>query len=124
MQVKHIALVCRKEADADWFFGEFLKLEKSERKAIPGSLTLPLFGVHGGLDAFNYTGHGLHFEIFIHDDPQTSPDRIAHTCLAVERPEALLERAESLTVTVLRVPRGDGWVTFFKDRDGHLFEIK
>ncbi|MBN2352331.1 MAG: hypothetical protein JXD23_07170 [Spirochaetales bacterium] len=124
MEIKHFGLACRTEEEADRFFGELLGLNKSERKAIPASITLPLFGVDGGLDAYDYSGPGLHFEVFIHDDPAERSERIAHVCLAVPDPEAFLEQAECLGFPALRIPRGDGKVYFVKDPSGRLYEIK
>ena len=49
---------------------------------------------------------------------------IAHVCLDVKDPDALLARARAMDVPVLRVPRGDTEVIFVQDRDGNLFEIK
>ena len=124
MEIKHVGLACRTEEEADRFFGELLGLQKSERKSIPGSITLPLFGLDGGIDVYNYSGGGLRFEVFIHADPEERADRIAHVCLTVPDPEPFLERAEGLGFTALRVPRGDGNVYFVKDAGGRLYEIK
>jgi catechol 2,3-dioxygenase-like lactoylglutathione lyase family enzyme len=126
MKVKHIGIVCRREPEADKFFGELLKLEKSNRVTIAASLSQAIFGieVEAALEVVNYVGSGLHFEVFLRDDAQEAPGRIAHVCLEIDEPDALLERARAMNVTVLRVPKGEGWVTFIKDSDGHLFEIK
>jgi catechol 2,3-dioxygenase-like lactoylglutathione lyase family enzyme len=124
MRIRHIGLVCRREADADRFFGEFLGLEKSERKTLPVSLARPLFGLDGGIDVCNYTGDGMSFEVFFQDDPKDAAGRIIHACLEVGNADALLDRARAMNITVLRVPKGEGWVTFIEDADGHRFEIK
>jgi catechol 2,3-dioxygenase-like lactoylglutathione lyase family enzyme len=123
MQVKHVGLVCRTEKNADRFYGELLGLEKQARKTIPLSLVRPLFGLDSNLEAVNYVGRGLHFEIFLLDAPQQS-DRLGHVCLEIDGLDELLERARCLGFAVRRVPKGDGWVTFVDDMDGHRFEIK
>ena len=121
MELKHIGLACRTEKDADRFYGELLGLEKSERKAIPGTITLPLFGVHGGLDAFYYSGGGLQVEVFITGE---TPGRIAHACLAVDDLEALTTRARESGFTILEIPKANGRIIFLEDADANRFEIK
>ena len=124
MRIHHVGLVCRREADADRFFGELLGLRKSGRKTISASVTRPLFGLDGGIDVCSYAGDGFHFEVFFQDDPKGTAGRITHSCLEVGKSDDLLERARAMNITVLRVPKGDGWVTFIEDADGHRFEIK
>ena len=50
--------------------------------------------------------------------------RIDHVCIAVESLPELLRRCEGAGVVVLRVPKGESLITFIKDTDGNLFEIK
>ena len=124
MKIRHIGLVCRSEQNADRFYGDFLDLTKSEKKLIPAALTKPLFHIDEGLEAVNFSGDALLFEIFIHDGKGEEIGPIAHVCLDVKDPDALLARARAMDVPVLRVPRGDTEVIFVQDRDGNLFEIK
>jgi catechol 2,3-dioxygenase-like lactoylglutathione lyase family enzyme len=124
MKVGHIGLVCRSEQGAARFFGEFLGLTRRDEKTSPATLSGPLFGIDAELKIANYVGDGIHVEVFFRADPQESPGRIAHVCLEVAEFDALLKRAEAMNVTVLRVPKGEGWVTFIEDDDGHRFEIK
>jgi catechol 2,3-dioxygenase-like lactoylglutathione lyase family enzyme len=124
MRLMHIGLACRNERDADRFFGDLLGLAKLERKTIPVSITRPLFGRDASLMAVNYIGTGLHVEVFLTDGPGEEAGRLSHVCLEVENIDALLDRAASLGLTVTRVPKGDGWVVFLDDSDGHRFEIK
>jgi catechol 2,3-dioxygenase-like lactoylglutathione lyase family enzyme len=124
MRARHIGLVCRREEQADRFFVDFLGLEKSDKRTIPASLSRPLFGIDTALEVANYFGGGIHFEVFLRDDPQETPSRFGHVCLEIDGLDAFLERARNMNVTVLRVPKGEGWVTFIEDYDGHRFEVK
>jgi catechol 2,3-dioxygenase-like lactoylglutathione lyase family enzyme len=124
MKVGHIGIVCRREREAERFFTELLGMTKSDRKTIPAALARSVFGIDAELQVANYVGDGIHFEVFLRDDPPEIPESIAHVCLEIDDLDALLARARAMNVTVLRVPKGEGWVTFIEDHDGHRFEIK
>ena len=124
MNIRHVGLVCRSEQNADRFYGDFLGLKRSEKKLIPPAITKPLFHIVEGLEAFDFSGDTLHFEVLIHDGKGEQIGPIAHVCLNVTDPDALLARASAMDVPVLRVPRGETEVIFVRDRDGNLFEIK
>ena len=124
MKVEHIGIACRREAAAARFFGELLGLEKASTKTVPAALSRQLFGIDAELRIANYVGDGIRFEVFFRDNPPESAGPIAHVCLEVADSDALLERARAMQVTVLRVSRGEDWVTFIEDEDGHRFEIK
>ena len=125
MRIMHIGLACSNEQDADRFYRDLLGLDKQERKMIPVSITKPLFGLHLPLPVVNYTGAGLHVEVFLLNRPGEFTDSLSHVCLEVEDAGALLHRAESMGITVTRAPKGnEGWVLFIEDSDGHRFEVK
>lgn len=124
MKVRHYGLACRSEEKADRFYERFLGLKKSERKSVPAALAGAFFGIPGDLTVLNYTGDEVYFEIFIHDSELTAARSPAHICLEVEDLAAFLERCRALDVPVIRAPRGEQWITFVRDYDGNLFEIK
>ena len=51
-------------------------------------------------------------------------DRIDHACLAVDKLEALLQKCRKMGIEIVQIPKGDATITFIKDYDGNLFEIK
>ena len=124
MRLMHIAVACRSEKSADLFYGALLGLTRQEPKTIPVSIAGPLFGCDTPLPAVNYIGPALHVEVFLVEEPGVLPDRISHVCLGVVNTGTLLERAAALGFPVTRVPKGDTWVLFLDDSDGHRFEIK
>jgi methylmalonyl-CoA/ethylmalonyl-CoA epimerase len=124
MHVQHIGLVCVNEDNADRFYRDFLGLEKSKKTTIPASLMEPLFNVEADIDVCNYSGSGVQFEIFFSDDPEQFSSGMAHACLKLQQAEALLERAQTQGIKVMRIPKGEKWVTFIEDFDGNKFEIK
>jgi hypothetical protein len=42
----------------------------------------------------------------------------------MENLETFLEKRRSMEINILQVPKGDTRITFIKDDDGNLFEVK
>jgi len=121
---KHTALVCKSEDNADRFYQALLGLEKAVPKKLPADLTLAIFGLETELTIVNYTGDGMHFEIFIADDTLGSTPKIEHTCIEVVSRSRFLEACSQLGVSVNQIPKGSKTLLFVEDFDGNLFEIK
>ena len=136
MQILHVGLACRSEAESDRFYQDLLGLSKQEPKTLSRDLAHAIFGVDRQLIMINYVGDDVRFEIFITDTaggtaggtpgdtPRVPSGPIAHTCLAVDDLEEFLTRCRALDVEVARIPRGNYTVTFIKDYAGNLFEVK
>jgi len=132
MQILHVGLACRSEAESDRFYQDLLGLSKQEPKTLSRDLANAVFGVDRQLIMINYVGDDVRFEIFITDTagdtarkiPGDPSGPIAHTCLAVDDLEDFLTRCRALDVEVARIPRGNYTVTFIKDYAGNLFEVK
>jgi catechol 2,3-dioxygenase-like lactoylglutathione lyase family enzyme len=124
MKVRHYGLACRSEESADRFYEGLLGLKKLEQKTVPAALATAFFGIPSELAVLNYSGDGIYFEIFIHNKETSAAPSPNHLCLEVENLEAFLERCRAMVVPVIRAPRGDQWITFVRDYDGNLFEIK
>ena len=124
MNVRHIGLACRSEENADRFYAEFLGLKKGDPKALPASISQSLFDIGADLPVINYADDRLHFEVFILAEDPRPIGPPAHVCLETDDLDSFLERARAMDVPVVRIPKGSGWVTFIRDYDGNLFEIK
>lgn len=124
MKISHLGMACRSEESADRFYERFLGMKKLERKAVPASLAGAFFDISLELPVLNYVRDDVYFEVFIHQSARPVAGYPAHICLEVEDLEAFLERARAMDVPVIRAPKGDRWITFVRDFDGNLFEIK
>jgi catechol 2,3-dioxygenase-like lactoylglutathione lyase family enzyme len=124
MQLKHIALVCSSEERSDRFYMNFLGLKKMSSKTIPATLSKQIFNLDYELKIINYANDNIHFEIFIDDRKGSKAARIDHVCIQVEDLESFLKACRAMALEILRIPRGDAFITFIKDDDGNLFEIK
>jgi catechol 2,3-dioxygenase-like lactoylglutathione lyase family enzyme len=124
MQLKHIALVSSTEENADRLYQDVLDLKKINEKTIPASLSNAIFNINAELKIANYTNDAIHLEVFISNTHVIRTDTIGHICLEVEDLETFLDRCRRNAVEVIQVPKGDALITFIKDNDGALFEIK
>jgi catechol 2,3-dioxygenase-like lactoylglutathione lyase family enzyme len=124
MKLLHIGLTSRSEKSSDRFFGELLGLKKLELKTVSAALSQAIFNVNADLKIVNYTGDHVHFEIFIGAPGNGGTAQIPHVCLGVKDLAAFIEKCNSLNERVLQVPRGESLLTFVRDGDGNLFEIK
>ena len=124
MILRHVALTCSSEQNSDRFFKNLLDLEKSEPKILQRPLSNAIFNVDAELMMINYRGEQVHFEIFITGQSVNRVEQIGHVCLEVEDLNAFLNECHHLKIEVTQVPKGDRTVTFIRDYDGNLFEIK
>ena len=124
MQLKHIALVSSSEEKSDRFFTNLLGLKKVSSKTIPSTLVNQIFNIDTELTIINYANDNILFEIFIDNQKRAEKNKIEHICIQVENLETFLERCRSIEINVLQVPKGDTRLTFIKDNDGNLFEVK
>ena len=124
MQLKHVALVCSSEEKSDRFYTNLLGLQKVSSKTIPSTLVNQIFNIDSDLKIINYANDNIAFEVFIDNQKSAEEDKIEHICIQVENLETFLERCRSMGIDVLQVPKGDTRITFIKDDDGNLFEVK
>ena len=124
MDLRHVALTASSEDRADGFYVDLLGLKKAEPKTLAAEISRAIFGIDRELTIINYIGESAHFEVFVCRGAPTPAGRIEHACIAVENLPELLRKCEELQVEIIRVPKGKSLITFIKDADGNLFEIK
>ena len=86
-------------------------------------LSKQIFNLDCELKIINYANDNIHFEIFIDNQKGSKTNRIDHVCIQVGDLESFLEKCQAMALEILRVPKGDAFITFIKDNDGNLFEI-
>ena len=124
MILRHVALTCSSEKKSDRFYKDLLGLEKSEPRILPKPLARAIFNLDSELSIINYSNEDIHFEIFITRDSKNSVRQIRHVCLEIDDLETFLKKCGDLDVTVSLIPRDDRTLTFIRDYDANLFEIK
>ncbi len=121
---KHTALVCSQEENADRFYRQLLGLEKATAKVLPQSLAKAIFNIDAELNIINYTGAGIHFEIFIAQGQTPDNEKIAHTGIEVDDRRLFLDACRNLGIWVNQVEKGEKVLLFVRDFDDNLFEVK
>lgn len=124
MLLRHVGLTCSSEENSDKFYKDFLGLEKSGPKTLPAELSRAIFYLDADLKMINYMDDNIHFEIFITNQSNRSQRQIEHLCLEVDDLPGFIEKCRSMGVAVALIPKGEKTLTFIKDFDGNLFEIK
>jgi catechol 2,3-dioxygenase-like lactoylglutathione lyase family enzyme len=124
MLLRHVALTCSSEKNADRFYKNLLGLKKSEPKTLARALSKAIFNVDSDLQIINYLDEYVHFEIFISSHSMRSVGQIEHVCLEADDLQGFLKKCRNLGVEVSQIPKGDRTLNFIRDFDGNLFEIK
>jgi catechol 2,3-dioxygenase-like lactoylglutathione lyase family enzyme len=124
IRLKHVALICGSEDESDKFYGQLLGLKKVRSKILSSELSSQLFNVEQEFRIIDYQNENMHFEIFVGHQPTSNSRMVEHTCLEVDNFELLLDKCRDIGVDILRIPKGDSFITFIKDFSGNLFEIK
>jgi catechol 2,3-dioxygenase-like lactoylglutathione lyase family enzyme len=124
MLLRHMALTCSSEKKSDRFYKNLLGLQKSEPKILPIPLSKAIFNVDSELMMINYQSEQVHFEIFITDHSISDGRHIEHVCIEVDDLQNFLTKCRDLEVEIFQIPKGDRTLTFIRDYDGNLFEVK
>ena len=124
MLLRHVALNCSSEKKSDQFYKNLLGLQKSEPKILPLALSKAIFNVDSELMMINYQSEQVHFEIFISDHSINDARQIEHVCIEVDDLPIFLKKCDELDVDISQIPKGDRTLTFIRDTDGNLYELK
>ena len=124
MLLRHVGLTCSSEENSDRFYRDLLGLEKSGPKTLPTELSRAIFDIDAELPIINYMDNNVHFEIFISGQYGHPGGHIEHSCLDVGDLKSFLKKCREMGVEISQIPKGDKTLTFIKDYDGNLFEIK
>jgi catechol 2,3-dioxygenase-like lactoylglutathione lyase family enzyme len=124
MDLLHVGLTSSSEEEANRFYVDLLGLKRGEPKVLAAEICRAIFGVDRELTVVNYVGESAHFEVFVCDEAPMPARQIEHACVAVENLPAFLRKCDALDVEVIRAVKGESLITFIKDADGNLFEIK
>ena len=114
-------------AHTDLFYGRLLGLERTEPRTLPRETAEALFGVETDLTMVYYQDANSQFELFVHPDLASfngARGNVSHDCIQIEDKEAFVEECEKSGCQVLQLPKGNKVLTFVKDLDGNLFEVK
>jgi catechol 2,3-dioxygenase-like lactoylglutathione lyase family enzyme len=124
IRLNHVALVCSSEENASDFYGSILGLERMRTSVLPAGLAQQIFGIDQECQMLVYGNDRFTAEVFVAADVPRRQASFEHVCIEVEDVEAFVRECESRQVSVNRIFKGERLLTFVKDFDGNLFEIK
>ncbi len=124
MRLHHVALVCSTRENADRFYEELVGLEKIKVSALSKELAEQIFDISLECEMITYGNENFSIEVFVGERVPGKTSGVGHFCLQTKDREDFLAKCDSAGLTVKRVPKGDSVVTFVKDFDGNLIEIK
>ena len=124
MGLLHVGLTSSSEERANEFYVDLLGLKRAEPKILAAEICRTIFGIDRELTVINYVGESAHFEVFVCGAAPTPARPIEHACVGVENLPEFLRKCDTFNVEVIRAPKGESLITFIKDADGNLFEIK
>ena len=126
MKIDHIAIAQNTEADSDKFFVDLLGLQKIRSFSVSADKMMNFFGVNQEYQFLRYESENLSVEVVVTNDNSKSTDLFTHPCLIIENRDELIEKAQKLEISVIKVPRdsGSGYYLFIKDNYDNLYEIK
>ena len=124
MNLRHVALTCSSEENADKFYADLLGLKKAEPKRLPPALSKAIFNIESEQTIINYVGDLVHFEIFINNRNIKSDGKIEHVCLDIIDLDDFLAKCRRLKIKIIQVLKADKLLNFIMDYNDNLFEIK
>jgi len=124
MRLNHVGLVCSSEQNANDFYEAVLGLERIRSWVLSEDLAQEIFGIRRECQVLVYGNDRFTLEVFVLADSPGGGADFEHVCLEVENVEEFVRICEARHVTMNRVRKGDRLLTFVRDFDGNLFEIK
>ena len=124
MRLHHVALACSSPERAERFYHDILGLSKIKTFRLSKELSEQIFEISHEYEMITYGSDLFIIELFITPPSKIEVGVVNHFCLQVDDREELLKKCESVGLEVKRIKKEDSIVTFIKDFDGNLIEIK
>jgi len=124
MRLHHVACVCGSLENTARFYEDIVGLRRIKTSTLNKELAEQIFDISLECEMVTYGNENFNIEIFVGAHVPKNIAGFGHFCLQVGDREDLLRMCESAGLTVKRVPKGDSVVTFVKDFDGNLIEVK
>jgi catechol 2,3-dioxygenase-like lactoylglutathione lyase family enzyme len=124
MRLHHVALACSSQENAERFYGGVLGLRKIKASPLSEALAERIFDIAQECQITFYANETLSVEVFVPSSPVRAAPSFAHLCLEVENREGFIGKCREMGLSVNLIPKGQSQLTFVRDYDGNLFEIK
>jgi catechol 2,3-dioxygenase-like lactoylglutathione lyase family enzyme len=119
-----VGLVCSSEPRAKDFYEGVLRLSRIKSFVLSRELARQIFEIDVECPVLVYGDGRFTVEVFLATRAPGRETSFEHICIEVKNIEEFVKTCEAMHVQVSRVPKGDRLLTFVRDYDGNLFEIK
>lgn len=124
MRLHHVGVACSSQENAERFYGGMLGLRKIKTSPLSEALADRIFHIAEECQIILYANETLSVEVFVPSSPVRTAPSFAHLCLQVESKDEFTRRCREMGLAVNLIPKGESQLTFVRDYDGNLFEIK
>ncbi len=120
----HWAVPNRSEKEAKTFYQHVLGLSFLYQFTLSSELAQRIFSLSRELTVLVFGSEQLKVEVFLDESFLPAKNTVHHVCLEVLNRESVIEKAASLNLPIIRIPREDRVTVFLKDFSGNIVEIK
>lgn len=122
MKLEHVALSVTDSREIEDFYHDVLGMREQRTFVLSADLAAEIFGTNDEVTICLMQKDSVFFEIFI--STSKHPRGYTHTCLSFDDKETVLRRAKQKGYDTIRVRSKNRDLTFLRDRDDNLIEIK
>ncbi len=122
MKLEHVAVSISDHREIKDFYHDILGMYEQKTFVLNADLTAEIFGRNEEVTVYLMRKDRVFFEVFI--SPSKLGHGYSHICLTFDDRENVLRNAEKNGYNTIRVIRETRELTFLRDRDENLFEIK
>ena len=124
MQLAHISAVCSTSENAKRFYAGLLHLKKIKEFTLDAKIIEQIFGKKVSCQIMLFGSNQFTVEVFIQEEGLAPANPFVHHCLEVPEKDLFLERCKREGLVVNYIAKGDKILTFIRDFDENLYEIK
>jgi methylmalonyl-CoA/ethylmalonyl-CoA epimerase len=124
MVLNHIGIVNGSAEQAELFYSDFLKFDKTREFIVPPELSLQLFELSREIRALVFEREGIKLEVFICPECKLPSPDLSHFGLFLDDLSATVAQARKAGVKHIIGKTAEKTVHFIRDFYGNLIEIK
>jgi len=124
MVLNHVGIINENARQAERFYGDFLKFDKTREFVVPPDLSDQLFRLSREITVMVFERDGIKLEVFLCPDCRRPAIDLAHLGLHVDDLSSLIEQAHASGVDHIIGSTAGKTVHFIRDFSGNLIEVK
>jgi catechol 2,3-dioxygenase-like lactoylglutathione lyase family enzyme len=123
--LQHIGLQTSSKENARSVFNGIFGMKEVRTFSINRDINKAFFGKDVPCDILVFRGENIDAEVFINESAiSSSNDRYDHICMLVSDLNDTIARCKKSALEIIQHATPDKTITFMKDKDGNLYELK